>query len=117
VNKGVRALREVEAQLRARAESTPESNALWLRLRDVKSLAGWLDGADDWEWQTGCARTFSSPRDFGVLEEASAEAILLPYDGASAITALITFLTRYQRGDFPFEDSRTFPQSSGSPES
>ena len=49
----------------------------------------------------------------GVLEEAVAEATSSPYDDAPAITALIAFLTRYQRRDFPFEDPSTYPQPSG----
>jgi len=117
VTRGIQALREVEAQLRARAESASESSALWLRVRDVKSLWGWLDSESDWTWQTGFARTFSSPRDLGVLEESLAEAALLPYDEAPAIAALIAFLTRYKRGDFPLEDSSTYPQRSNEPES
>jgi len=106
-------MREVEAQLRARAVSTPESSSAWLRVRDVKSLLGWLVGEDDWAWQTGLARVHASPRDMGVLEEAVAEATSSPYDDAPAITALIAFLTRYQRRDFPFEDPSTYPQPSG----
>jgi hypothetical protein len=115
VSRGIRALLAVEGQLRAKAESDSDSSALWLQLRDVKSLTGWLESADDWEWQTGLARTFSSPRDFGVLEEAFVEARSSPYEETTAIRALITFLTRYERGDFPFESSSTYPQTPNNP--
>jgi len=115
VAKGIGALGAVEAPLRARAASSLDPGPLWIRVRDVKSLAGRLESEDDWAWQTGFARSLLSPRDLGVLEEAASDGEVLPYDDAPAISALLTFLTRYLRGDFPYEDAKTFPQSSNSP--
>jgi hypothetical protein len=45
------------------------------------------------------------------------EAEELSYDDAPAISALLTFLMQYSRGEFPFEDIKTFPQPSSAPAS
>jgi len=122
---GVRALRETEPELRARAERETDAPELWLTVRDVNSLAGRLRESDDWAWQTGTADAELSPADLGVLaalresggDESPYRAETRSGPRAAAISALHDFLIRYMDGGFEFEDVKTYRSAAESPAS
>jgi len=119
---GARALREVAAELRARAEREVDAPELWLTVRDVAGLAERLRESDDWGWQTGFGGDLS-PADLGVLATlCESRGDPSPYrDDASdspnavAIATLHDFLTRYLDGDFEFEEIATYRSADDSP--
>jgi hypothetical protein len=87
-----------------------------MRVRDVQALSFRLRLEEDWSWQTGGGTDLVTSRDFGVLEEALVDANASPYNDAHAIAELITFLHRYDRGDFALEDLDALPASTESRE-
>ncbi len=125
---GVRALRHVEAELRARAECEPNAPELWLTVRDVSGLAGRLRESDDWARQTGVADTELSPADLAALSALLApDSRDSPYcddsadmksgRGMPAIQSLLDFLTRYMNGEFELEDAKTYRSANDAPAS
>jgi hypothetical protein len=124
---GVQALRDVEIELRARAERQTDAPDLWLAVRDVSTLAGRLRESDDWAWQTGFADIELSPADLRVLtallEPGASDspyrdaAAAPPLDRHTAIRSLHDFLARYMAGDFELEDTETCRPTDDAPAS
>jgi hypothetical protein len=102
VREGVRVLRQVAAELRARAADEPGEPAHLLALRDVSGLADRLEGTSGWEWRGGVARLSVAPQDLAVLRDLAAADGRSPYRDAP-LDALTRFLDRYLSHEFAFE--------------
>ena len=107
---GARALRALEARLRAAAVRHPEAPELWLAVRDVDGLALRLEATGEWEWRTGFAHMSVTGQDLAVLDEVLRDATgASPYLDApgpahaeerASLAGLRAFLGSYWDGEF-----------------